>query len=30
VVGGAMVDEASRKLAEGVVRRAQAAGRDVA
>ncbi|HEY7004686.1 MAG TPA: CoA ester lyase [Gaiellaceae bacterium] len=30
VAGGAMVDEASRKLAEGVVRRAQAAGRDVA
>ena len=30
VVGGAMVDEASRKLAEGVVRRAQAARKDVA
>ena len=30
VVGGAMVDEASRKLAEGVLRRARAAGRDVA
>jgi citrate lyase subunit beta/citryl-CoA lyase len=30
VAGGAMVDEASRKLAEGVVRRAQAAGRTVA
>jgi citrate lyase subunit beta / citryl-CoA lyase len=30
VVGGAMVDEASRKLAEGIVRRAQAAGKDMA
>jgi citrate lyase subunit beta/citryl-CoA lyase len=30
VAGGAMVDEASRKLAEGVVRRAQAAGRNIA
>jgi citrate lyase subunit beta/citryl-CoA lyase len=29
VVDGAMVDEASRKLAEGVVQRAQAAGKDV-
>jgi citrate lyase subunit beta / citryl-CoA lyase len=29
VVGGAMVDEASRKLAEGVVRRARLAGKDV-
>ena len=29
VVGGAMIDEASRKLAEGVVQRARAAGRDV-
>jgi citrate lyase subunit beta/citryl-CoA lyase len=29
VVDGAMVDEASRKLAEGVVRRAQAARKDV-
>jgi len=30
VVGGAMVDEASRKLAEGIVRRAEAAGKDMA
>ena len=30
VVGGAMVDEASRRLAEGVVRRAEAAGKDTA
>jgi len=30
VAGGAMVDEASRKLAEGVVRRARAAGREIA
>ena len=30
VVGGAMVDEASRRLAEGVVRRAEAASRDTA
>jgi citrate lyase subunit beta/citryl-CoA lyase len=29
-VGGAMVDEASRRLAEGVVRRAEAAGKDTA
>lgn len=29
-VGGAMVDEASRRLAEAVIRRARAAGRDVA
>jgi citrate lyase subunit beta/citryl-CoA lyase len=28
VVGGAMVDKASRRLAEGVVRRAEAAGKD--
>jgi citrate lyase subunit beta/citryl-CoA lyase len=28
VVGGAMVDEASRRLAEGVVRRAEAAAKD--
>jgi citrate lyase subunit beta/citryl-CoA lyase len=30
IVGGAMVDEASRRLAEGVVRRAEAAGKDAA
>jgi citrate lyase subunit beta/citryl-CoA lyase len=30
VVGGAMADEASRRLAEGVVRRAEAAGKDTA
>jgi citrate lyase subunit beta/citryl-CoA lyase len=30
VVGGAMVDEASRRLAEGVVRRARAAGKAIA
>ena len=30
VADGAMVDEASRKLAEGVVRRAQAAGKNIA
>ena len=30
IVAGAMVDEASRRLAEGVVRRAEAAGKDAA